>query len=171
MKKLGIVAVIAAFIPAVFLSVLLITSLIATPTTKEENLEESFTSKEWEELETIESLAEYKPGSLEYYRQMVENLGIVEVYDCSELTAEILENRDGKIIIEECIGIVTNKQTGAGKLLNYTNPDYYYISYSSVDGIRDGSVVLTYFIYNPDSNYIDDILYRFDYIIDREFED
>lgn len=171
MKKLGIIAVIMAFIPAVFLSVMLIISSMAAPISKEENLEEPFTAEELEELEKVESLAEYEPSSLEFYRQMLENLDIVEVYDCSELTAEILENRDGKIIIEECIGTVTNKETGAGKLLNYTDPDYYYISYSNVDGIRDGSVVLTYFIYNPDSNYIDDILYRFDYIIEREFED
>lgn len=109
-------------------------------------------------------------GTLEFYQQLVEDLEIIEVYDSSELTLEMLQNRNGKIIIEKCIGMVTSSE-GDGKVLNYTNPDYYYINYSDVENIREGTIVLTYFIYNPDTNYEDDILERFDYIIDHEQED
>lgn len=130
----------------------------------------TFYKEEMKELEKLE-MVEYEPGSVDFYRQMVENLELVEIYDCSELTGDMLRSRDGKIIIEECIGMVTNRMTGAGRLLNCADPDYYYIDYSDVDDIRDGTIVLTYFVYNPDTNYDDDILYRFDYIIDREYED
>lgn len=109
-------------------------------------------------------------GTLEFYQQLVEDLEIIEVYDSSELTLEMLQNRNGKIIIEKCIGMVTSPE-GDGKVLNYTNPDYYYINYSGVENIREGTIVLTYFIYDPDTNYEDDILERFDYIIDHEQED
>jgi len=34
----------------------------------------------------------------------------------------------------------------------------------------EGDTILTYFIYNPDTNYMDDILERFDYVIDREVD-
>ena len=49
-------------------------------------------------------------------------------------------------------------------------PDYYYISYRSVEDFQEGDTILTYFIYNPDTNYTDDILERFDYVIDREVD-
>lgn len=103
--------------------------------------------------------------SLEFYQQLIEELDIIKIYDSSKLTTEILQNRNGEIIIEKCIGEVTSS-TGDGRILNYDNPNYYYINYSKVDGIKKGNVVLTYFIYNPDSNFEDDILLRFDYIID-----
>lgn len=45
---------------------------------------------------------------------------------------------------------------------------YNYISYKGVKGIRKGDVVLTICIYNPGTNYEDDIVERFDYIIDRK---
>ena len=46
-----------------------------------------------------------------------------ELYDASELTTEILENRKGTWVIERCIGLVTDKQTGDGTLLNYPDPE------------------------------------------------
>lgn len=95
-----------------------------------------------------------------------------ELYDASELDAEILENRNGTVIIERCIGFVTNGQTGDGAILNAADKNYNYISYRSIDQeYCDGTVILTYLIYNPDNNYIDDITERYDFVISREWED
>lgn len=109
-------------------------------------------------------------GTLEFYQQLVEDLEIIEIYDSSELTLEMLQNKDRKIIIEKCIGVVENSD-GDGKILNPCDSDYDYISYKSVEDFQVGDTILTYFIYNPDTNFTDDILERFDYIIDHEQED
>lgn len=97
------------------------------------------------------------------------------VYGTDELTAEILERRTegNEIIIERCIGIVTNaERAGDGKILN-TEDDYYnYISYTSVDfDTHDGTIILSYFVYNPDTDYVDDIMERYDFVLSREYED
>lgn len=96
------------------------------------------------------------------------------VYGTDELTAEILENRtkSSEIIIERCIGIVTNaERAGDGKILN-TDDDYYnYISYANVDfETHDDTIVLSYFIYNPGTDYTDDIMERYDFVLSREYE-
>lgn len=88
----------------------------------------------------------------------------VQIIDSSELTHEMLRNRNGNIIIEECIGIVTSEK-GDGEILNCLNPKQNYISYKCVENANVGDTILTYFIFNPETDYIDDILYRFDYII------
>jgi len=81
---------------------------------------------------------------------------------------EMLAARNGKLIIERAVGIVEDAETGAGHVIGY--PEFY-ISYARVEGISNGNVICTYFIYNPETNYEDDILMRFDYIIDTgEFE-
>lgn len=118
---------------------------------------------------TVNAAEKPEEGTLEFYQQLVEDLEIIEVYDSSELTLEMLQNRDGKIIIEKCIGVVENSD-GDGRVLNCADPDYYYISYRSVEDFQEGDTILTYFIYNPDTNYTDDILERFDYVIDREVD-
>ena len=87
----------------------------------------------------------------------------VKIYDSSEITYEILSNRNGKIIIEEVIGEVTSTK-GDGEVLNCADPDYNYISYSNVKGAKKGDIILTYLIYNPDSNAEDDVILRYDYI-------
>ena len=100
------------------------------------------------------------------FLQLSEDLNIIQIYETDDLTAEILENRNGNIIIEKTIGQVLN-ENGDGIVLN-TDDDYYnYISYRYVEGAQTGDIILTYFIYNPDTSYIDDIMDRFDYIIDR----
>lgn len=94
-----------------------------------------------------------------------------ELYDCSELTTEILANRNGKFVIERCVGIVTDN-VGSGKLLNYENPDFYYISYrTSVKDCKKGDIILSYMVYNPENNYIDDIIKRYDFVISKDYED
>lgn len=107
--------------------------------------------------------------SLDFYRELSEEIGAIKIIDSADLSLEDLENRKGKIIIEKCIGVVENSD-GDGRILNCADPDYYYISYRSVEDFQEGDTILTYFIYNPDTNYTDDILERFDYVIDREVD-
>ncbi len=82
---------------------------------------------------------------------------ICQVYDSSELTEDILANRQGKLIIEKCVGEVTDDEK------NGSLEDGSYISYTDVDCTK-GDTIVTYLIYNPDTNYTDDVVERFDYI-------
>lgn len=95
-----------------------------------------------------------------------------ELYDASKLFAEVLENRNGLVIVERCIGFVTNKETGDGRVLNALDENYNYISYRSVtEDYCDGTFFVSYMIYNPDNNYVDDIIERYDFVLSREWED
>ena len=98
------------------------------------------------------------------YYEYANELELVEIIDSEALSTEPLENRNGKLIIERVIGVVDNAETGAGHELN--NKDAF-ISYSSVKEISNGNIICTYLIYNPDTNYIDDIIARYDYIIEK----
>ena len=104
-----------------------------------------------------------RPKANDYY-SYAESLDLMEIYNSPDLTMEMLAARDGKLIIERVVGIVKDAETGEGYIIGY--PEFY-ISYASVNGISNGDVVCSYFIYNPDNNYEDDILMRFDYIIDK----
>ena len=98
------------------------------------------------------------------YHEYANELDLIEIIDSEALSAEALENRNGKLIIERVIGIVDNAETGAGHELSDENA---FISYSAVEGISNGNIICTYLIYNPDTNYIDDIEARYDYIIEK----
>lgn len=91
------------------------------------------------------------------------------IFDASELTMEMLESRTSEvIIIERCISIVTNaNEEGDGKMLNYDGG--YYIKHDK--GIEDGTIMLTYFIYNSETQYYDDIIERYDFVLDAEYAD
>lgn len=104
-----------------------------------------------------------KPKANDYY-SYAESLDLMEVYNSPNLTMEMLAARNGKLIIERAVGIVKDAETGEGYIIGY--PEFY-ISYASVDGISNGDVICTYFIYNPENNYEDDIMMRFDYIIEK----
>lgn len=96
----------------------------------------------------------------------------VELYDCSELTIDILESRQGSTVVERCIGLVTNKENGDGMILNIPEDCGYYISYRGIYlPITEGTVMLSYMVYNPNSSYFDDIIERYDFVLDREWED
>lgn len=82
---------------------------------------------------------------------------ICQLYDSSELTEDILTNRQGKLIIEKCVGTVTDDEK------NGSLEDGSYISYESVDCTK-GDTITTYLIYNPETNYTDDVIERFDYV-------
>lgn len=105
------------------------------------------------------------PSESKYYSKANDHISIVNSYD---LTIEELQSRNGKLIIEKVIGQVDNFVTGAGHQLD--NPNFY-ISYKGVEGISNGNIICTYFIYNPENNYEDDIMYRYDYIIDAQIVD
>lgn len=116
---------------------------------------------------------DYYNSQIEFYDDMIENVETMEIYDTSELTAEIMANRNGKIIVEKIVGKVTNYKLD-GEILNcntddggYTNKDGgNYINYERVQGAKEGDKILTYFIYSPFSNEQDDVLTRLDFIID-----
>ena len=112
-------------------------------------------------------------SQVEFYDHMIKDVNTIEIYDTSELTPQIMANRNGKIIVEKIIGEVTNQKLD-GKILKcdtdnggYTNKDGgNYISYERVDGAKQGDKILTYYIYNPFSNVQDDVWTRLDFIID-----
>lgn len=79
------------------------------------------------------------------------NDNICEIYDTEDLTEDILTNRQGKLIIEKCIGTVIDDEKN-GSLENGS-----YISYENVDCVK-GNTIVTYLIYNPDTNYTDDVV-------------
>lgn len=99
---------------------------------------------------------------MDYY-YYADSLDLIEITDAKDLTLEELENRNGKLIIEQVVGIVDD-ENGNGHGVD----DNGYISYKSVDGATKGNVICTYFFYNPDTNYADDIIMRYDYIIDKK---
>ena len=68
-----------------------------------------------------------------------------------------------------CDGRHADQQIRGGMILN-TDPDHYYISYAGVDGVTDGTVIVSYMVYSTKNNSIDDIEERCDYIASREYE-
>lgn len=91
------------------------------------------------------------------------------IYDSSELSLWDFENRNGRKIIERVFALVTSpsgkaKQLGGGE---------WFIDYESYTDSRifEGTVMLSYFVYNPDSNFCDDYLQRYDFVLSREYED
>lgn len=98
----------------------------------------------------------------------------IDIYDTRDITENLLESRTegNRVIVERAIGIVTNAvRQGDGKILNAID-SYDYISYNNVDfQTYDGTIILTYLVYNPITTYTDDIIERYDFCLDREFED
>ena len=71
---------------------------------------------------------------------------------------EILENRQGKIIIEVIEATVLDDDGNACDDFGF------YVKYDS-GKYKKGDRVQTAFVYNPENNYLDDILYRVDTLI------
>ena len=69
-----------------------------------------------------------------------------------------LENRNGKIIIEVSNGTVLDNNGNGQDTCGY------YVKYDS-SRFSAGDEVQSVFVYNPDTNYIDDIIYRIDTLI------
>lgn len=86
----------------------------------------------------------------------------VRFYNSTNLSTRKLKTRKGKgvVIVEKIRGTVTDNRSNG-------NTNGCYISYKSVKGVRKGSQVVTYLVYNPRTNYIDDIIRRYDVVIKR----
>ena len=92
-----------------------------------------------------------------------EGLTSYTLLDSSQMSQEVLENRDGVLLIERCIGVAEDAE-GNGRVLNAKDPGFDYVSYRGLEiPWSPGDTFVTYFIYNPFNNYIDDIIARFDF--------
>lgn len=100
------------------------------------------------------------------YTDLAEGVGTIREYWCDEITTDILVNRGTDIIVEKIIGICLDKE-GNGQIVNCADPKYNYISYKSVEGRYVGAVILTLCIFQPCNEYEDDVVQRFDYILER----
>ena len=72
-----------------------------------------------------------------------------------EKLLDVFENRDGKIVIEVSSGTVLDNEGNGKDICGY------YIKYDS-SRFSAGDQVQSVFVYNPDTNYIDDIVFRTD---------
>ena len=101
------------------------------------------------------------------YTDVAKNAPITKVIDCDKLTEKMLTHRSSKkrhiMYIERIVGRVTDNKKN-GKVLNPPKDGGYYISYKSVKGARKGDTIITYCVYNPFSNYDDDVIERWDFI-------
>ena len=75
-----------------------------------------------------------------------------------EKLLDALENRNGKIIIEVSSGTVLDDAGNGQDICGY------YIKYDS-ERFSAGNEVQSVFVYNPETNYIDDIISRTDILI------
>ena len=57
-----------------------------------------------------QSDGKFNTSQVEFYDNMIANVNTIEIYDTSELSHDIMNNRNGKIIVEKIIGEVTNNQ-------------------------------------------------------------
>lgn len=105
------------------------------------------------------------PVQARTFPDVAKNAPITKVIDCNDLTEEMLTIRaDHNIMyIERIIGKVTDNKKN-GKVLNPPKDGGYYISYKSVKGARKGDVIVTYCVYNPYTNWDDDVIERWDFI-------
>ena len=107
------------------------------------------------------------PVQARTYTDVTKNTPITKVIDCDKLTEKMLTHRSDKkhhiMYIERIIGKVTDNKKN-GKVLNPPKDGGYYISYASVKGARKGDVIITYCVYNPYTNWDDDVIERWDFI-------
>lgn len=89
-------------------------------------------------------------------------------------------DRTGELVVIKCYGICVNAETGDGYEVTTYGNDFvltdssgndvsvhgYYINYSRVPDIQDGDGVITYLFMNPETWYTDDIVFRYDFIVE-----
>ena len=99
------------------------------------------------------------PVNATEYSEAVKAAPMVKVIDCNDLTEEMLTTRTEHRImyIERIIGKVTDNAKN-GTVLNPPVDGGYYISYASVEDAEIGDTIITYCVYNPFSNYDDDVI-------------
>lgn len=105
------------------------------------------------------------PVNATEYTEAVKDAPTIKVIDCNDLTEEMLTTRaEHHIMYIECIiGKVTDNEKN-GTVLNPPVDGGYYISYASVEDAEIGDTIITYCVYNPFSNYDDDVIERWDFI-------
>lgn len=105
------------------------------------------------------------PVQARTFPDVAKNAPMVKVIDCNDLTEEMLTTRTEHHImyIERIIGKVADNEKN-GKIFNPPVDGGYYISYKSVKGARKGDVIITYCVYNPYTNWDDDVIERWDFI-------
>lgn len=105
------------------------------------------------------------PVQARTFPDVAKNAPVTCVIDCNDLTEEMLTTRAERNVmyIERIIGKVTDNAKN-GKVLNPPVDGGYYISYASVEDARKGDTIITYCVYNPFSNYDDDVIERWDFI-------
>lgn len=129
---------------------------------------------------TEESLLKTYMGFVGYEYEDTLMVGLSEQYDCdisiedcADITLEELEHRSGsgEVIVERCIGKVLNENLD-GVILDAPDAGNYisYRSYSGNDPICEGTLMITYLVYNPETNYCDDIIDRYDCVVSHALE-
>ena len=124
----------------------------------------------WSQAKSVEAanMAEKQAAEervVKYY-DLAETEGLFRMYRSYELTPEILTSRKGTIIVEVVVGRCIDVESGAGVVVGKELEYYNYISYKNVPGVKTNDVLCTYLVYNPDNNYEDDIIERYDFIIE-----
>lgn len=92
--------------------------------------------------------------------EMVINRDSIQLYHAKtkeeyDRLTPIIENRNGKIIIEVIDGTVLDDEGNGSDQFGF------YVKYDS-ERFHKGNRVQSVFIYNPDTNYVDDIICRID---------
>ena len=105
----------------------------------------------------------FRDGTGYYLDIPQESDSLTEVFYISsesdhEKLLDALENRNGKIIIEVSSGTVLDDEGHGRDICGY------YIKYDS-ERFSAGNEVQSVFVYNPETNYIDDIVSRTDTLI------
>lgn len=133
-----------------------------------------------EQAPTEESLLKTYMGFVGYEYEDTLIMGLSEKYqcdisidDCADITLEELEHRSGsgEVIVERCVGRVLNENLD-GVILDAPDAGNYisYRSYQGNDPICEGTLMITYLVYNPETNYCDDIIDRYDCVVSHALE-
>lgn len=88
------------------------------------------------------------------------------IYDSGDLTEKVLETRVEQklLVVERSVGVVTSIDPDGR--VNGKTKEGFSLCYTGVEGAEVGAKIVSYFVYNPENDYVDDIVYRWDYVID-----
>lgn len=116
-------------------------------------------------IEAKSCLSDYRKQA-----RVIEKKMKLTVIDTSKLTIEQITHRRGKVLIERVIGRVKNAK-GDGKVINAGGNREYgygYICYKGyIKDFQPGDVIVSYLLYNPETEWHDDIIARWDYKLEK----
>lgn len=75
-------------------------------------------------------------------------------------------HRNGLLLVEVADVTITGDD-GSGSLGGYDAAKGWYAAYATKDGYNLGDRVLSVFVYNPATNLLDDVILRYDIIMER----